>query len=129
MVAQRATVRAMTPVVPKSAQELFDVLIPEGLRRFPDKAREIGSVYGFKIAGDGGGEWTVDLTANPPTCQKGDGGNAQCTFAIEHEDFKAMLADPSKAMEMYFNQKLQITGDVMLSMRLQQMLTELLVQP
>ncbi len=51
--------------VPENAQELFNVQVPEALTKHPDKAREIGAVYLFKIAGDGGGTWTVDLTAQP----------------------------------------------------------------
>ena len=58
--------------VPENAQELFNVQVPEALTKFPDKAREIGAVYLFKIAGDGGGTWTVDLTANPPLVSQGD---------------------------------------------------------
>ena len=58
--------------MPKDAQDLFDNLVPEGLKQYPDKARELNAIYCFKITGDGGGEWTVDCTANPPTCTKGD---------------------------------------------------------
>ena len=71
--------------VPENAQELFNVQVPEALSKFPDKARKIGAGYLFKIAGDGGGTWTVDLTANPPAVTQGDKGNAQCTFEVQHE--------------------------------------------
>ena len=60
--------------VPENAQELFNVQVPEALSKFPDKAREIGAVYLFKITGDGGGTWTVDLTANPPVVHPGRQG-------------------------------------------------------
>lgn len=105
--------------MPQSAQQLFDELIPEGLRRFPEKAKEINAIYGFKVTGDGGGEWTVDLTATPPSVVKGDKGNAQCTISVSNEDFKAMLADPNAAMQLYFQGKLIVTGDPMLAMKLQ----------
>ena len=62
--------------LPKDAQDLFDNLVPEGLKQHPDKARELNAIYCFKITGEGGGEWTVDLIANPPTCTKGDSGKA-----------------------------------------------------
>ena len=35
--------------VPENAQELFNVQVPEALSKFPDKAREIGAIYLFKI--------------------------------------------------------------------------------
>jgi putative sterol carrier protein len=108
--------------MPKDAQELFNVLIPEGLKRYPDKAREVNAIYGFKISGDGGGEWTVDLTSNPPTCTTGDSGKAQCVISVSHEDFQTMLTDPQAGMQLYFQGKLQVSGDPMLAMKLQQLI-------
>ena len=105
--------------MPQSATQLFDQLIPEGLKKFPEKAKEINAIYGFKVTGDGGGEWTVDLTSTRPTCLKGDGGNSQCTISVCNEDFQTMLADPQAAMQLYFQGKLLVTGDPMLAMKLQ----------
>ena len=88
--------------MPKDAQDLFDNLVPQGLQQFPDKARELNAIYCFKITGEGGGEWTVDTTANPPSCTKGDSGKAQCTVEVAHDDFKTMLSDPNAGMQLYF---------------------------
>jgi hypothetical protein len=110
----------MAVKLPQDAQELFDVLVPQGLAAFPDKAREVNAIYAFKVSGEGGGEWTVDLTANPPTIVKGDSGTAQCTIDVAHEDFKTMLADPNAGMQLYFQGKLRVSGDPMLAMKLQQ---------
>ena len=107
--------------LPKDAQELFDVLVPQGLKQFPDKAREVNAIYAFKISGEGGGEWTVDLTSEPPTCVRGDSGKAQCTVELAHDDFKQMLADPNAGMQLYFQGKLRVSGDPMLAMKLQQL--------
>jgi len=107
--------------LPKDAQELFDHLVPEGLKLHPEKARELNAIYCFKVTGDGGGEWTVDLTANPPTCIKGDAGKAQCTVEVSNEDFKTMLGDPNAGMQLYFQGKLRVSGDPMLAMKLQQL--------
>jgi hypothetical protein len=107
--------------LPKDASELFDDLVPKGLAAFPDKARELNAVYCFKITGEGGGEWTVDTTSSPPTCTKGDTGKAQCTVSVTHDDFKTMLGDPNAGMQLYFQGKLQVTGDPMLAMKLQQL--------
>jgi putative sterol carrier protein len=106
--------------LPKDAQELFDVLVPQGLKQFPDKAREVNAIYAFKISGEGGGEWTADLTSDPPTIVKGDTGKAQCTIEVAHDDFKTMLSDPNAGMQLYFQGKLRVSGDPMLAMKLQQ---------
>jgi len=106
---------------PASASEVFDELVPKGLQQYPDKARELNAIYCFKVTGDGGGEWTVDTTSDPPSCTKGDTGKAQCTIEVAHEDFKAMLSDPNTGMQLYFQGKLRVTGDPMLAMKLQQL--------
>ena len=105
----------------ESAQDLFNIQVPESLIRNPDKAREIGAVYVFKISGDGGGTWTVDLAAATPSCTTGDKGNANCTIEVGHEDFKSMLANPALGMQLYFQGKLKVTGDPMLATKLQKL--------
>ncbi len=105
----------------ENAQQLFNVDVPEALKKHPDKAREIGAVYLFKISGDDGGTWTVDLTANPPVVVAGDKGNAQCTFEVAHSDFKQMLSNPAMGMQLYFQGKLKVTGDPMLATKLQKL--------
>jgi putative sterol carrier protein len=107
--------------LPETAAELFDTVVPAGLKLHPDKARELNAIYAFKISGEGGGEWTVDLTSNPPTCVRGDSGKAQCTIEIAHDDFKTMLTDPNAGMQLYFQGKLRVSGDPMLAMKLQQL--------
>jgi putative sterol carrier protein len=107
--------------LPKDAQELFDVMVPQGLKQHPDKAREVNAIYTFKISGEGGGDWTADLTADPPSIVKGETGKAQCTIEVAHEDFKTMLSDPNAGMQLYFQGKLRVTGDPMLAMKLQQL--------
>lgn len=106
--------------LPKDAQELFNVKVPEALDKHPDKAREVNAIYCFKITGEGGGEWTVDLTGDPPTVEKGDTGSAQCSIEVAHDDFKTMLGDPQAGMQLYFQGKLKVTGDPMLATKLQQ---------
>jgi alkyl sulfatase BDS1-like metallo-beta-lactamase superfamily hydrolase len=107
--------------VPESAAELFDVQVPAALAAHPDKAKEINAVYLFKVTGDGGGEWTVDLAASPPSCQKGVHAAAQCTIEVAHADFKSMLANPALGMQLYFQGKLKVTGDPMLATKLQKL--------
>lgn len=106
-------------MVPKSAQDLFDNLIPQGLTLYADKARELNVIYCFKISGDG--EWTVDCTSSPPSCTKGDGGKAQCMIEISRDDFNLMLSDPNVGMQLYFQGKLRLSGDPLLAMKLQQL--------
>jgi hypothetical protein len=105
-----------------TAQSMFNQSIPEVLKKYPDKAREVGAIYGFDITGDGGGQWTVDLQSDPPTCTSGDTGKAQCTIKMTVEDFNAMVQNPQLGMQLYFQGKLQVTGDPMLATKLQKLI-------
>jgi len=104
------------------AKTLFDEQLPRTLTKNPEKAREIGAIYLFKVGGDGGGTWTVDLVSDPPTVSPGDGGKAQCTIEVANEDFKAMLANPQLGMQLFAQGKLKLGGNAMLAMKVQKLL-------
>ena len=108
-------------VNPKSAVELFDEILPGALAKAPEKAKEVGSIYVFKISGDGGGEWTVDLANSPPAIKKGVEAGANCTIEVAHTDFIDMLTNPSKGMQLFMQGKLKVSGDPMLAMKLQKL--------
>jgi hypothetical protein len=105
-----------------SAKEVFDTRIPEVLKKFPDKAREINASYCMKVSGDGGGEWVVDLASDPPVCKAGVMDDAQCTITMANEDFEAMMENPQLGMQLYFQGKLQVVGDPMLATRITKLL-------
>lgn len=109
------------PQLPKNAQELFDEQVPAALKEHPDKAKAVNAIYCFKVSGEGGGDWTIDLVSDPPSCARGDSGKAQCTVELAHDDFMSMLGNPQAGMQLYFQGKLKVTGDPMLATKLQQL--------
>ena len=98
--------------------ELFRERVPRALAEHPEKAREVDAVFRFKITGEGGGDWIVDLTADPPECVEADNGNAQCTIEVSAEDFREMLTDSQAGMRLYLEGKLKVEGDARLAQRL-----------
>ena len=108
-------------VTPESASQLFDTLLPAAIAKAPDKAKEVGAVYGFAITGEGGGEWTVDLKGTVPSISKGLTPGANCTITVAHADFLSMLANPASGMAMFMQGKLKVAGDPMLAMKLQKL--------
>lgn len=108
-------------VMPKSASDLFDNILPSSISKNPDGARAVGAVYVFKIAGEGGGEWTVDLASATPSVQKGVQPGAQCTLEVQHSDFVSMLQNPALGMQLFMQGKLRVSGDPMLAMKLQKL--------
>jgi putative sterol carrier protein len=104
-----------------AVHDLFDNKFPEALGKNPDKAKEVNAVYLFKITGDNGGEWTVDLASSPPNVKKGAHGTANCTIEIAHDDFLAMMGNQALGMQFFFTGKLKVSGDQMLAMKLQKL--------
>jgi hypothetical protein len=99
--------------------ELFGERVPRALAAHPDKAREVDAVFRFKITGEGGGDWTVDLTSDPPICTEGEGGAAaECTIEVSVDDFREMLTDSGAGMRLYLEDKLKIEGDAAAAKRL-----------
>lgn len=108
-------------VMPKTAAELFDEILPAALAKAPEKAKEVGSIYVFKIGGEGGGEWTVDLASSTPSIKKEVVQGAQCTIQVDHADFINMLSNPAMGMQLFMQGKLKVSGDPMLAMKLQKL--------
>lgn len=107
--------------MPKDASDLFDNKLPATLAANPDKAKQVNAKYAFKITGEGGGEWTVDLASAVPSVKKGIDGAVNCTIEVAHSDFVNMLQNPAAGMQLFFAGKLRVTGDMMLATKLQQL--------
>ena len=83
----------------------------------PDKAKEIDAIYQFKLSGDDGGDWVIDLTkpeVRAGTCE------AQCTVTMEATDFVDMVNGDVQGQQLFMMGKLMIEGDMGLALRLQQ---------
>lgn len=103
-------------------QNLFNVTIPAALEKNADAAKEIGAKYQFKITGDGGGEWFLDLTASGPKSESGAPGGADCTLTLTTEDFQKLHENPdANGMSLFFAGKLKVEGNQMLAMKLKKL--------
>ena len=60
-----------------SPTTLFNEKVPAAIAKDPAKARELNAIYQFKISGEGGGEWTVDLSSAAPQLPARDPGQGQ----------------------------------------------------
>ncbi len=109
--------------LPTTATELFESFLPQVLTRYQEKAKELGGIYAFRLTGEGGGEWSVDLTLSSPKVTKGHQANAECTIILSHEDFAELLKHPQLAMQLFLQGKLKVEGNPMLAMKVQKLLT------
>jgi putative sterol carrier protein len=104
---------------PTSASDLFDNILPASVAKNPAAAQQVGAVYVFKISGEGGGEWTVDLKSATPSISRGVNPGAECTIEVTNADFVSMLQNPNLGMQLFMQGKLRVSGNPMLAMKLQ----------
>jgi putative sterol carrier protein len=82
----------------------------------PEKAKGYNCVYKFKIDGDQGGIWTLDLASDPPSMQEAD-KEAQCTICMQDADFVSMVAGTLKPEVAFMSGQLMVKGDISLALR------------
>jgi putative sterol carrier protein len=103
-------------------QKLFNEELPAALAKNPDQAKQIGAKYQINIAGEGGGEWYIDVSDSGPKAEKGNPGTADCTISITSEDFQKLHENPqANGMQLFFSGKLKVAGNQMLAMKLQKL--------
>ncbi|HEX3694830.1 MAG TPA: SCP2 sterol-binding domain-containing protein [Polyangia bacterium] len=106
-----------------SVKAFFDEKIPAVLQTSPERAKDVAAIYLFKISGEDGGTWTVDLLSTPPTCTRGASGSPQCTIEASDADFRSMVdGGMQAAMSLFFSGKLKVTGDPSLATKLSKLL-------
>jgi len=100
------------------AQTSFTQDIPNSIKNDLDKAKAVDAVFLFKVSGDGGGVWTVNMK-DAPGVSDGDSGNAECTIELSTDDWKAMTDKPGSAMQFFMQGKIKVTGNALLATKLQ----------
>ena len=109
--------------MPTSVKTFFDQKVPAVLSNSPEKVKDVAAVYLFKLSGDDGGTWTVDLVSTPPTCKPGEHGAPQCTIEASDADFRGMIdGGMQAAMSLFFSGKLKVSGDPTLATKLSKLL-------
>lgn len=100
------------------AQTSFTQDIPNSIESDLDKAKAVDAVFLFKVSGEGGGVWTVNMK-DAPGVSEGDSGNAECTIELSTEDWEAMTDKPGSAMQFFMHGKIKVTGNALLATKLQ----------
>jgi putative sterol carrier protein len=100
------------------AQTSFTQDIPHSINRDVDKAKAVDAVFLFRVNGEDGGVWTVNMK-DAPGVTEGDAGNAECTIELTTEDWKAMTEKPGSAMQFFMQGKIRVSGNALLATKLQ----------
>lgn len=99
----------------------FTTNLPNKISADPDAFKATNAIFLFKISGDDGGTWTVDLKENVGV-HEGEQGTPDCTLELTASDWQQISDNPSSAMQLYFQGKLKVSGNAMLATKLQQLL-------
>jgi putative sterol carrier protein len=100
------------------AQTSFTQDIPRSIQRDIDKAKAVNAIFLFRVNGEDGGVWTVNMK-DAPGVTAGDAGNAECTIELSTGDWKAMTEKPGTAMQFFMQGKIRVTGNALLATKLQ----------
>jgi putative sterol carrier protein len=104
-------------------KQLFNETLPAALSKNAEEAKTIGAKFQMNISGPTGGEWNVDVSSTGPACKPGT-GDADCTIGISDEDFQRLVENPqANGMQLFFAGKLKVTGNPLLAMKLQKLLS------
>jgi putative sterol carrier protein len=82
-----------------------------------DKAAGVTAVYAFKLAGAGGGDWTVTVAEQKCSTKQGAPDNADVTISTAASDWMDLVSGKAAAAALYMSGKLSVDGDLGLAQR------------
>ncbi len=100
---------------PITVAEIFEK-VARGIKRHPDKVKEVDSVYLFRISGKEEGVFHVDLKSNPGV--RPENKDAECTLDIRDRDFIKLYKGILPGFKAILNGKLKVSGDLLAATRL-----------
>ena len=102
-------------------KKLFNEDLKSALGKHTAEARKIGGKYQINITN--AGNWSIDLTSDPPVCAEGSIADAEVTIDVSEANFQTLYTDPGKyGTQMFFAGTLKVKGKQVLAMNLQKLL-------
>lgn len=105
------------------AKVSFTEVIPANIRRDPEKARAVDGVFVFRIEGESGGIWTLNLKDDLGVVEGEAISDPDCVIEVTNDVWRQMSDQPFAAMQLYFDGKLKVTGNVVLALKLQSVIS------
>jgi putative sterol carrier protein len=102
--------------VAESVKAIFDAM-PNQLN--PDAAVGMNSVIQFKLTGDGGGDYSVEIKDGKATVSQGTHPSPNMTMTLSAQDYVDLIAGKLNGQMAFMSGKLKIAGDMGLAMKMQ----------
>lgn len=110
--------------LPAGAPEVSQIFgeIEKRLKSNPVLAGEIGGLFEFRISGDGGGVFHIDLRAGSIKAEAGPADSPELVLELASDDFRAMALGVLPLPALYTPGRIRVKGDISLAGRIQQLL-------
>ncbi len=89
-------------------QDVFEKGFASGLGKNPELAKEVNAIIHFDITGDGGGQWTLDLTLPTDYVKPGFVGTSAMTLSATASDFLDIVSGKLNGQMAVMTGKLKI---------------------
>ena len=110
-----------TPSAPmQMTSEIIFSAIAHHIANSPELVGKVQTIFQWKLTSPNS-EWAIDLKSGKGSCVRGTAEKPDVTMELSDADFMAMAGDPDGmklAMKMYMGGKLKISGNVMASQKL-----------
>jgi putative sterol carrier protein len=111
-------VALMTTDQQMSARDFVNQVFPAALEMMKEKTRGLNHVLGLRLAGEGGGAWTVKINDGSATLEEGVTDYWDCALCVPARDYLSLAMGQMSPYEAAAQGKIGISGDLGLAAKL-----------
>ena len=100
--------------IPATAKEIIEAM-PSAF--VPERAKGLKATYQFKLTGEGGGDWVMEIADQQCQVKEGVAADPDATVSLVAADYVALVKGELDAMGAFMRGKLKVTGNMGLAMR------------
>jgi putative sterol carrier protein len=94
-------------------------VLQEAVNVSPAKVPGLDAVVGLDLAGEGGGQWTLNFTGGNLAVSEGADPSAGATLKLSANDFVALGRRQLNPVSAFMSGKLKVVGNMAMIMKLQ----------